>query len=138
MNTVLGIPHRISSIVGDNAVAAVEGAFKKLRYFFRAFALGELSRNHHSGMVCIAFHAKDMVNILLRDRHGKSGGRVALRLSDPCDLFILRWEQAQLVCLRELRRFGLRFVRRQLYTSSFRIVSSACAFRFFISPTHFI
>ena len=138
MDAVLGIPYGIPSIVGDNAVAAVEGVFKEVRDFLGAFTLGELGCNHHAGVICVALHAEDMVNILLRDGHGKSGGRVALRFRDPCDLFILRGEQAQLVYLLCLCRFGLRRVRCQLYTSSFRIVSSACAFRLFIRPTHFI
>ena len=89
-------------------------------------------------MVCVALRAENMVNILLHDKRGKSGGRIALRFRYPCDLFILRGEQAHLVCLRCLRRFCLRRVLCQLYTSSFRIVSSACAFRLFIRPTHFI
>ena len=91
-------------------------------------------------IVGVALHAQNVVDIRLRDGHGKSGGRVALRFCDICDLLILRGEQAQLVCLRyrRLRRFRFRRVIGQLYTSSLRMISSACAFRLFISPTHFI
>ena len=91
-------------------------------------------------IVGVALHAQNVVDIRLRDGHGKSGGRVALRFCDICDLLFLRGEQAQLVCLRyrRLRRFRFRRVIGQLYTSSLRMISSACAFRLFISPTHFI
>ena len=89
-------------------------------------------------IVGVALHAQNVVDIRLRDGHGKSGGRVALRFCDICDLFFLRGEQAHLICRCGLRRFCFRRVIGQLYTSSLRMISSACAFRLFISPTHFI
>jgi len=124
----------------EDAVAAVEAALKKRRDFFHALALGELRGDLHAGIVGVALHAQNVVDIRLRDGHGKSGGRVALRFCDICDLLFLRGEQAQLVCLRyrRLRRFRFRRVIGQLYTSSLRMISSACALQVFISPTHFI
>ena len=140
VDAVLCVPRGISAAFGDDAVAAVEAALKKRRDFFHALALGELRGDLHAGIVGVALHAQNMVDICLRDGHGKSGGRVALRFCDICDLLFLRGEQAQLVCLRyrRLRRFRFRRVIGQLYTSSLRMISSACAFRLFISPTHFI
>ena len=100
VDAVLGVPRGISAVLGDDAVAAVEAALKKRRDFFHALALGELRGDLHAGIVGVALHAQNMVDIRLRDGHGKSGGPVALRFCDICDLLFLRGEQAQLVCLR--------------------------------------
>ena len=64
---------------------------RKCRAFFQRFLFGKLCGNSHSCRVRVAACAQDMVNIVLRDEHRKSGGCLCctLRFCDELNLFAL-------------------------------------------------
>ncbi len=111
VDAVLGVPYGIPAVFGDDSVAAVECVFEESGDSFQTPALGELRGDLHVGVVGVTLQAQDVVDVILRDGHGKSGGRVALRFCDICDLLFLRGKQAHLICRRGLSRFCFRFRR---------------------------
>ena len=138
VDTVVAIPCGKPAVFRNQTIAAIVEIFEKSRAIRYGLLLGELSGNFHACFIRIAACAQDVVNIVLQNERRKSGGRIidALRCVDICNLFLFRRKQAHLICRCGLRRFCFQRVIGQLYTNSFRMISSACALQLFISPTH--
>lgn len=101
------LPCGKTAVFCNQAVAAVVETFEKYRAILYGLLLGEFRSDFHACVIRIAARAQDAVNIVLRNEHGKSGGRIidALRCIDICNLFLFRRKQAHLICRRGLRRF---------------------------------
>ena len=113
VDAVVAIPCRKSAVFRNQAIAAVVEIFEKCRAILYGLLLGELCGNFHACFIRIAACAQDVVDIVLRNEHGKSGVRRinALRCVDIRNLFLFRRKQAHLICRRGLRRFCFRFRR---------------------------
>ena len=91
MDTIVPVPCGKPAVIRNQAVAAVVKSFQKCRAFLQRLLLGKLCGYSHSRIFFIAAHAQDVVNVVLRNEHRKSGGclRYTLRFRDGLNLFCL-------------------------------------------------
>ena len=91
VNSICAIPCRKLAIFRNQAAAAVVERFQKYRAFLQRLLLGKLCGYSHSRIFFVAACAQNMVNIVLRNEHRKSGGclRYTLRYCDGLNLFCL-------------------------------------------------
>ena len=72
---VFRVPCGVSALIGDDAVAAAEGALQIVRDFLNRFALGKLVDDVHPAAVLIPGETEDLIEHILRDGHRKRNGR---------------------------------------------------------------
>ena len=76
MDAVAAIPCGKPAVIRNQAIAAIVEIFEKCRAILYGLLLGELCGNFHACFIRIAARAQDVVNIVLRNEHRKSGGRI--------------------------------------------------------------
>ena len=98
VNPIFAIPCRNLAISRNQAVAAVVKSLQKCRAFLQRLLLGKLCGYSHSRIFFVAARAQNVVNIILRNEHRKSGGclRYTLRFCDGLNLFCLWGEEGHL------------------------------------------
>ena len=89
VNPIVAIPCGKPAVIRNQAVAAVVKSFQKCCAFRQRLLFGKLCGYSHSRIFFIATHAQDVVNIILRNEHRKSGGCYTLRFCDGLNLFCL-------------------------------------------------
>ena len=115
-----------------DAITAMVDLGENAGKLIKRLLLCKLSHDNHPVISGIVSIAQDMVDVLLGNSKGEGREYRALRLVNGHHLFCFGRNGK----FKEVELFTQLLV--QLYTSSVRIVSSACAFRLFISPTHCI
>ena len=89
VDTVVAIPCGKPAVFRNQTIAAIVEIFEKCRAIRYGLLLGELSGNFHACFIRITARAQDVVNIILRNEHRKSGGCYTLRFCDGLNLFCL-------------------------------------------------
>ena len=96
MNPILAIPRGNLAVFRNQTAAAVVERFQKCSAILQRFLLGELCGNSHSRIFFVAARAQNMINIILRNEHRKSGRHHhAFRFINMGDLFFFRCKQAK-------------------------------------------
>ena len=96
VDSIVPIPCGKPAVFRNQTVAAIAKRFQKCRAIFYGLLLGELRDNFHPCFIRIAACAQEVIHLILRNEHRKSGGLNALRVVDLRDLSFFRWEEAQL------------------------------------------